>query len=74
MTQALNIAAHPGIFADAEQTLNSGTAKIRKALADYRLYRRTLSELRALGMRQIEDIGFAGADLETVARASVANR
>lgn len=72
MTQALNVAYRPGIFADVERTLNTQAGRLRKALADHRLHRRTLAELRALSMRQLEDIGYAGADLDAVARSWVA--
>ncbi len=72
MAQALNVASRPGIFADAERILNTEAGKLREALARRRVYRRTLAELRALPMRQLEDIGYAGADLAAVARAAVA--
>jgi uncharacterized protein YjiS (DUF1127 family) len=72
MTPTVNVAYRPGIYVDVEQTLNSYAGRLRKALADHRRYRRTLAQLRALSMRQIEDIGYAGADLASVARTWVA--
>lgn len=71
MTQALSVASRPGVFADAEQTLNASVASLRKAFATYRLHRRTLSELRRLSQRQLDDLGFADVDLATIARAAV---
>jgi uncharacterized protein YjiS (DUF1127 family) len=49
-------------------------ARIRGALADRAAYRRTLAELTAHDVREREDIGLAGADLEAVAREAVYGR
>ncbi len=46
-------------------------ARFLKALAEWRMYRRTLSELQALSQRELYDLGLAGADLKRVAREAV---
>ncbi|MBA3324365.1 MAG: DUF1127 domain-containing protein [Rhodobacteraceae bacterium] len=60
----------PGVFADAEQVANGWLTQLHGALAARRVYRRTLAELRALSMRQREDIGIAGLDEKPLARAA----
>ena len=71
MTQALYLPSRPGVFGDAERTVAAKAAGLRQALARYIEYRRTLSELRALSLRQREDIGFAGLDMTDVARSAM---
>ncbi len=46
-------------------------ARFRKAFAEWRTYRHTLSELRTLNRRELEDLGIAGADLRRIAREAV---
>lgn len=46
-------------------------ARLLKALAEWRMYRHTLSELRALSQRELYDLGLAGADLKRIAREAV---
>ncbi len=71
MTHAAYASSRPGVFADAERTVLSHAAALRNALAEYRLHRRTVAELRALSIRQREDLGFAGEDLAEIARAAL---
>jgi len=46
-------------------------ARIGRALAEWRMYRQTLSELRTLSRRELEDLGIAEVDLRHVAREAV---
>ncbi|HMQ92737.1 MAG TPA: DUF1127 domain-containing protein [Amaricoccus sp.] len=46
-------------------------ARIGKQLAEWRMYRLTLNELRTLSRRELEDLGIAEADLRHVAREAV---
>lgn len=70
MTQALYLPSRPGVFGQAERTVATKAAGLRKALARYLDYRRTLSELRALSPRQRDDIGLADLDMTDVARSA----
>lgn len=71
MAQATLSPSRPGVFSDAEQTININVAGLRRRLGEYRTYRRTLAELRALSIRQREDLGFAGLDMADIARAAM---
>ena len=44
---------------------------VRKAFADYRLYRRTLGELEALSNRELRDLGLSRFTIRQVAYDSV---
>lgn len=46
-------------------------AGIRKSLADYRLYRQTLTELDALSNRELRDLGLSRLSVRQVAYDSV---
>ena len=46
-------------------------AGIRKSLADYRLYRRTLTELESLSDRELRDLGLSRLSIREVAYDSV---
>ena len=46
-------------------------ARLKKRDADYRLYRRTLNELRALDTRDLNDLGLSRFGLKAVAWESV---
>jgi uncharacterized protein YjiS (DUF1127 family) len=46
-------------------------ASFRKALADYRLYRRTLSELENLTNRELRDLGLSRLSIRQIAYDSV---
>lgn len=46
-------------------------ARLRKSIADYRLYRRTLEELRGLSDRELRDLGLPRFDIRQVAHDSV---
>lgn len=50
---------------------NGPIARIRKALADYRLYRSTLAELDALSNRELRDLGLSRFSIRQVAYDSV---
>jgi uncharacterized protein YjiS (DUF1127 family) len=45
--------------------------QMRKALADHRLYRRTLAELEALNDRELADLGLSRLAIREVAHDSV---
>lgn len=46
-------------------------ARIRKSMADYRLYRRTLDELENLSDRELNDLGLSRSVLGDIARQAV---
>jgi uncharacterized protein YjiS (DUF1127 family) len=46
-------------------------ARLRKALADYRLYRRTLAELESLSDRELRDLDLSRFSLREIAYDSV---
>jgi uncharacterized protein YjiS (DUF1127 family) len=46
-------------------------ARLRKAIADYRLYRATLEELAALNNRELADLGISRFSIREIARESV---
>lgn len=53
-------------------TSNPGViARLRKALADYRLYRRTLAELESLSSRELRDLGLSRFSIREIAHDSV---
>ncbi len=45
--------------------------RIRKTLADYRLYRATINELQQLSDRELSDLGIHRASIREIARESV---
>jgi uncharacterized protein YjiS (DUF1127 family) len=49
-------------------------ARIRKSMADYRLYRCTLRELESLSDRELNDLGLSRIVLGDVARQAVYER
>ena len=53
---------------------NGFFAGIRKAFADYRLYRRTLTELQDLTDRELRDLGLSRFSVRDVAYDSVYGR
>lgn len=61
-----------GVFADPEaRFLPNLLGALRRAWSDALLYRRTLSELRQLNKRELEDLGLAGRDLAAIAHRAV---
>ena len=46
-------------------------ARARKALADYRLFRRTLGELDSMTNRELRDLGLSRYSIRQVAHESV---
>jgi uncharacterized protein YjiS (DUF1127 family) len=46
-------------------------ARLRKAIADYRLYRSTLDELAVLSDRELADLGISRHSIHGIARESV---
>ncbi len=67
MAQTLNVGSTP-----LASTYGAGFfAKIRKAMADYRLYRATLEELDQLSDRDLSDLGISRASVRDIARESV---
>ncbi len=55
----------------AQQGVAGYIARLRKAWADYRLYRETLVELRALSDRDLADLGISRHALTDIARDAV---
>lgn len=49
-------------------------ARARRALADYRLYLRTLNELRDLEDRELRDLGISRYSIRQIAHESVYGR
>lgn len=50
---------------------NGLVARVAKAIADWRLYRRTLEELRTLTPREISDLGISPFAIDQIAYDSV---
>jgi uncharacterized protein YjiS (DUF1127 family) len=46
-------------------------ARLRKAISDYRLYRKTLDELAALNNRELADLGISRFSIREIAHESV---
>lgn len=46
-------------------------ARLRKAVADYKLYRRTLAELQGMTSRELRDLGISSYSIRQVAFESV---
>ena len=70
MTTAMLAPFRADAFQDCERTTDGFMAKAAARFAAYLDYRRTLDELRALTARQRADMGFAGSDVKSVARAA----
>jgi uncharacterized protein YjiS (DUF1127 family) len=68
MTAQFLNASSPAV---GERRVPQVLAALGRAWRQYRSYRQTQAELRALSIRQREDVGLAGADLEAVAREAV---
>lgn len=58
----------------AERRGTGLTDSLRQVWRNYVTYQRTLAELNALDVREREDIGLAGLDLEAVAKDAVYGR
>ena len=58
----------------ATEALNGttrGLTGLRRLLGEYQLYRRTVTELRALSQRELNDLGISSYDVSRIARESV---
>lgn len=51
-----------------------GFTGLSRAFAEYRLYRATLTELRALSRRDLVDLGISAYDLKRIAREAARGR
>lgn len=72
MTTATFAPSRPGVLAGGDElNLPNPIAQLRRAWATYRDYRKTLAELRAMTVRQHEDLGIAGLDLKAVAQRAI---
>jgi uncharacterized protein YjiS (DUF1127 family) len=71
MTMATFATPDARLFAGVEQTAAGSIAHLARRFADWRDYRRAVAELRALDMRQREDLGLDGRDMRDVARAAL---
>ncbi len=67
MAQALSYGARTRAHHAADGVL----ARLRKALADHRLYLRTVEELERLSDRELGDLGIHRAQIRETARESV---
>lgn len=66
--------AHVMNFPSATKTQNPAIgffANIAKAVADYRLYLRTVAELKSLSPRELQDLGLSRFAIPEVAREAV---
>ncbi len=66
MTHALTNSTNSGT-----EGLGGWIARIRRSMADYRLYRRTMEELESLSDRELNDLGLSRLVLRDVARQAV---
>lgn len=75
MTTATRAPFRPEVFADFDaRSIRGLLAPLHRAWTDRRTYLRSLAELRALSIRQREDLGIAGLDLADIAhRATYRN-
>ncbi len=64
---------HAITHAGAQQSGSGYIARLRKAWADYRLYRETLVELQSLTDRDLDDLGISRHALTDIARDAVYN-
>ena len=55
----------------AASAASAGSARVRKSLADYRLYRQTRDELENLNARELHDLGLSRFSIRQVAYDSV---
>ena len=60
-----------GAGASSVDTESGLWARVGKALADYRLYRSTLDELRSLSDRELADLGLSRLSIRDIAYESV---
>jgi uncharacterized protein YjiS (DUF1127 family) len=65
--------ARPAVL-DAERNLKAVLSPLFRKIADWRIYRHAVRELRALSVRQREDIGLAGLDMAAIARKATLAR
>jgi uncharacterized protein YjiS (DUF1127 family) len=60
--------------AAGERLIPQLMAAVDRAWRRHRTYRETQAQLRALSIREREDVGLAGADVDAVAREAVYRR
>jgi len=60
-----------GTLDRAIHAARSRVAALRRTIADYRAYRKTLEELDNLTDRDLNDLGLARADIPRIARETV---
>jgi uncharacterized protein YjiS (DUF1127 family) len=70
MTTALLAPFRPGAFA-GEPRHDHPLGRLRAAVLRRLRHRRTVGQLRGLSIRQREDIGIAGLDINAVARRAI---
>ncbi|MEL6957490.1 MAG: DUF1127 domain-containing protein [Pseudomonadota bacterium] len=61
-----------GFAAPLMARISETRSRIAERAEEYRLYRRTLTELRNLNARELADLGLAHADLRAVAKGAAA--
>lgn len=71
MTTATFAPNRPGVFTRRGERIASPLDSLQRAWRDYRAYRSALAELRALSIRQREDLGTVGYKPEAIARAAI---
>lgn len=74
MSTAHSSLARPAVFADAERGITAFLSGIARMIEDRRTFRSTLRDLRALSIRQRDDLGIAGLDMKAVAREAMQSR
>lgn len=67
MTQVLTRSA----LDRAPDSVSSRFAALHRRISEYREYRKTVAELRALDTRELEDLGIARFDITRIAREAV---
>lgn len=60
-----------GALDRAHDSISSRFAALRRRISEYREYRKTVAELRALDTRELEDLGIARGDITRIAREAV---
>ena len=71
MTTATFAPSRPDVQGRGGERISQTLAALKRAWRNHRAYRGALAQLRALDIRQREDLGIAGFEPETVARAAI---
>ncbi len=66
-----NVSLSRPVFTQLTDRVGDLFARTARSIADYRMYRQTYNELASLSVRELDDLGLAGASLTQIARESV---